>query len=70
MRLSLELPIQRVGQAHDLVTDEGTADVTRAAAEAAFSAVNGSDHSPDTHWVVPPEQCQDVRYRGRLAGMR
>jgi hypothetical protein len=70
MRLSLELPIQRVEQAQDLVTDKATADVTRAAAEAAFSAVNGFDHSPDTHWVAPPEHCQNVRYRGRLAGMR
>jgi probable F420-dependent oxidoreductase len=52
MRFSLDLPTQRVAQQAEFVTGDAVAEVTRAAAEAGFSAVNVTDHpAPDVKWL-------------------
>src|SRR5688572_12839022 len=52
MRFSLELPTQRVDHADEFVTSDAIADLTRAAADAGFSAVNVTDHpAPDARWL-------------------
>lgn len=52
MQFSLELPTRRVEHAEEFVTVDAVAEVTRAASEAGFAAVNVTDHpAPDTRWL-------------------